>query len=175
MSSKSTLKKLLEDLPFSADIYWQLRGQYKQWSAHYKLEGLRAVLPEAVREVQAYALPNPAPKKIAIFASLHYWIEQAGLIALALAGQGHQVELAYLPYAEWEKPISRFDLRRQDLYTQKVFAPASPILKLTPLVERLQPEPKLPAEIEQIVRQVSDYDTQYTLQVEETDPNSPLF
>ena len=118
MSSKATLKKLLEELPFSADIYWQLRGQYKQWSAHYKLEGLRAVLPEAVREVQAYALPNPAPKKIAIFAALHYWIEQAGLIALALAGQGHQVELAYLPYAEWDKPISRFDLRRQDLYTQ---------------------------------------------------------
>ena len=105
------------------------------------------MLPEAVREVQAYALPNPAPKKIAIFASLHYWIEQAGLIALALAGQGHQVELAYLPYAEWDKPISRFDLRRQDLYTQKVFAPASPILKLTPLVERLQPKPELPAEI----------------------------
>jgi len=175
MSSKSTLKKLLEDLPFSADIYWQLRGQYKQWSAHYKLEGLRAVLPEAVREVQAYALPNPALKKIAIFASLHYWIEQASLIALALAGQGHQVELAYLPYAEWDKPISRFDLRRQDLYTQKVFAPASPILKLTPLVEWLQPEPKLPAEIEQIVHQVSDYDTQYTLQIEETDPSSALF
>ena len=72
MSSKATLKKLLEELPFSAEVYWQLRGQYKQWSAHYKLEGLRAVLPEAVREVQAYALPNPAPKKIAIFASLHY-------------------------------------------------------------------------------------------------------
>jgi hypothetical protein len=175
MSSKATLKKLLEELPFSAEVYWQLRGQYKQWSAHYQLEGLKSVLPEAVREVQAYALPNPTPKKIAIFAPLHYWIEQAGLIALALAGQGHQVELAYLPYADWDKPISRFDLRRQDLYTQKVFAPASTILKLTPLVERLQPGHELPKELEQIERQVSDYDTQYTLQVEETDPSSPLF
>lgn len=42
-------------------------------------------------------------------------------------------------------------------------------------MERLQPDAKLPAELEQIVRHVSDYDTQYTLQVEETDPSSPLF
>ncbi len=35
---------------------------------------------------------------------------------------GHQVTLAYLPYAEWMWPINGFDLRRQNLYTRKVLA-----------------------------------------------------
>ena len=31
-----------------------------------------------------------------------------------------QVTLAYLPYANWQKPINRFDLRRQNAYARKV-------------------------------------------------------
>jgi hypothetical protein len=78
-------------------------------------------------------MPNNQPNKVCLFASLHYWIEESALIGLALAGQGHSVNLAYLPYAEWDKEITPFDLRRQDLYTRAVFADAKDFLRLTPL------------------------------------------
>lgn len=175
MGYQSKLKELLGDLPLTAEVYWQLLGQHKPWASHYKLEGLRSILPQAVEDVLKLRKDNPDPKKICIFAPLHYWIEQSGLIALALAGQGHHVSLGYLPYAEWEKPISRFDLRRQDLYTQKIFAPAAPIINLVSLVGELKDEPQLPSELFSIVEQVSDYDTQYTLQVEETEKTSALY
>jgi hypothetical protein len=43
---RQRVKNLMDDLPFGADIYWQLRGKRKPWSAHYELEGLKAVLPQ---------------------------------------------------------------------------------------------------------------------------------
>ena len=44
MGIRQRVKNLMDDLPFGADIYWQLRGKRKPWSAHYELEGLKAVL-----------------------------------------------------------------------------------------------------------------------------------
>ena len=280
MGIRARMKNFLDDLPFGADIYWQLRGKRKPWSAHYELEGLKAVLPQALadlassrakrsdlpaetsssrakrsnlpaetsslqasrsdtpaetsssrakrsdlpaetsslqasrsdlpaetsssrakrsdtrwaqclpaetsssrakrsdfptKEPSSLAMPNTQPKKVCLFASLHYWIEESALIGLALAGQGHSVNLAYLPYAEWDKEITPFDLRRQDLYTRAVFAGAKDFLRLTPLADGQYPSDNLPAEVLQAVEQVSDYDTQYTLQVEETDRSCALY
>ena len=62
------------------------------------------------------------PRKIFLFASLHYWIEHTTLLGLALAAQGHKPILGYLPYGDWQKPINRFDLRRQNLYAQRVLS-----------------------------------------------------
>ncbi len=282
MGIRQRVKNLMDDLPFGADIYWQLRGKRKPWSAHYELEGLKAVLPQALADLAAsrakrsdlpaetsssrakrsdlpaetsssrasrndlstetsssrasrsdlpaetsssrasrsdlsaetsssrakrsdlpaetsslqasrsdtpaetsssrakrsdfpaeepssLTMTNNQPKKVCLFASLHYWIEESALIGLALAGQGHSVNLAYLPYAEWDKEITPFDLRRQDLYTRAVFADAKDFLRLTPLADEQYPAGSLPAGALQAVEQVSDYDTQYTLQVEETD------
>jgi len=233
MGVRQHMKNFLDDLPFGADLYWQLRGKRKPWSAHYELEDLKAVLPQAVADLSAaraqqgdlptepsslrtqrsnlpadlssssqdqlsntqqgtqclpieqegdcrsrlrsFAMTDHQPKKICLFASLHYWIEESALIGLALAGQGHSVNLAYLPYAEWDKEITPFDLRRQDLYTREVFAEAKNFLRLSPLAdEKVSPE-RLPAEALRAVEQVSDYDTQYTLQVEETDRGSALY
>lgn len=175
MGYRNKLKDMLGSLPLTAEVYWQLRGQYKPWSAHYKLDGLNSVLPEAVADVQNLAKPNPDAKKICLFASLHYWIEQAGLIGLALSGQGHQVSLGYLPYADWDKPISKFDLRRQDLYTQKVFTVAAPVMEIVPLLNQLVEEPQLSPELQCVVEQVSNDDAQYTLQVEKIDTNCDLY
>ncbi len=216
MGIRQRVKNLMDDLPFGADIYWQLRGKRKPWSAHYELEGLKAVLPQALADLAAsraqrsdtqwaqclpaetsssrakrsdtrwaqclpaeellsLAMPNNQPNKVCLFASLHYWIEESALIGLALAGQGHSVNLAYLPYAEWDKEITPFDLRRQDLYTRAVFADAKDFLRLTPLADEQYPAGSLPAEVLQAVEQVSDYDTQYTLQVEETDRGCALY
>jgi len=190
MGIRQRIKLLMDDLPFGADIYWQLRGKRKPWSAHYELEDLKAVLPQALADLSASRTRpgvSPAgepsstgtastpPKKVCLFASLHYWIEESALIGLALAGQGHSVNLAYLPYAEWDKDITPFDLRRQDLYTRAVFADARDFLRLTSLADMPSSAESLPAEALRAVEQVSDYDTQYTLQVEETDRGCALY
>lgn len=176
MSGK--LKDALGRLPLSAEAYWALRGRRKAWSAHYQLEGLRKVLPQAAAEALELRKDNPAAKKICVFATLHYWIEQAGLVALALAGQGHHVQLGYLPYAEWDKEINAFDLRRQDLYTRDVLRPAEQLMDIVPLLGQVKlraAEASLPMDLREMAAAVADYDTQYTLQVEETDFESPLF
>lgn len=51
MGIRQRVKNLMDDLPFGADIYWQLRGKRKPWSAHYELEGLKAVLPQALADL----------------------------------------------------------------------------------------------------------------------------
>ena len=42
-------------------------------------------------------MPKKAPKgkKLLLFATLHYWVEQAAMIGLALRGMGHDVTIAY--------------------------------------------------------------------------------
>ena len=111
-----------------------------------------------------------------IFATLHYWIEHTALLGLALAAQGHQVTLGYLPYAEWREPINRFDLRRQNVYARKVLEPGRPADGVGLLPAPAQPLlTRLPDDVMEAVRQVTTYDTQYTLQVEEVDPNSEIY
>ena len=175
---KDLLKNLLGKFPFAVEAYWLFEGSKKPWNAHYQLAGLQEILPQAVADVKQFGLNADLPKKVCVFATLHYWIEQAGLVALALTGQGHQVELAYLPYAEWDQPISNFDLRMQHLYSQQVLLPAGDVMRIVPLLNFDLSDVKFsdyPAELKEIVRQVSDYDTQYTLQVEETDTKSNLY
>ncbi len=176
MSDK--IKTYLGQFPLSTEIYWDVLGRQKTWLSHYELDGIKSVLPEAVAEVQAYQRKTEEPKKVCIFATLHYWIEQSVLVALALAGQGHDVTLAWLPYAEWDKEINLFDLRKQDLYTQDVLKPAAQVMRVDSLLKASLAAGKfarLTPQLQQIVEQVSDYDTQYTLQIEETDPSSPLY
>ena len=172
------LKDLFGKLPLTVEGYWALRGRNKPWSAHYELESLKEVLSDAVEDVQRNQLKADHPRKICVFSTLHYWIEQSMLVALGLAGQGHRVVFAWLPYADWDKEISRFDLRRQDLYTQDVLKPASQVMRLESLLNaslQAGSQPSLTPEMQKIVDQVSDYDTQYTLQIEETDFSSPLY
>ena len=176
MSDK--IKTYLGQFPISAEIYWNLLGRQKTWLSHYELDGIKFVLPKAVAEVQAYQRKAEKPKKVCIFATLHYWNEQSVLVALALAGQGHDVTLAWLPYAEWDKEINLFDLRKQDLYTRDVLKPATEVMRVDSLLKAslaAGKSPRLTPELQQIVEQVSDYDTQYTLQIEETDTSSPLY
>jgi hypothetical protein len=66
-------------------------------------------------------------RKLLLFATLHYWVEQAAMVGLALRGLGYDVTVAYLPYGDWRKEINEFDLRRQDL--QKVLAPLNGLVK----------------------------------------------
>lgn len=175
MSTNERIKALMADLPLVEELWWKYKGARKPWSAHFKLEGIRQVLPGAVTDVEQLAQPNPESKKVLIFATLHYWIEQAALIALALAGQGHQVSLAYLPYSDWDKGHSKFDLKRQDLYARDVFKPAQHVMQVCSLYKEALEAREHPAEMDAAVRQVSRYDTMYTRQVENVDEQDGLY
>jgi len=175
---KKILKSILGEIPFFPEAYWLLHGSKKPWNAHYQLSGLNTILPQAVEDVKQFGLKASNPKKVGVFATLHYWIEQAILVALALTGQGHDVEMAYLPYAEWDKPITGYDLHMQHLHSQQVLLPAGEVMSIAPLIQHDTSDVSIsdyPPELSEIARQVSDYDTQYTLQVEETDKESPLY
>jgi hypothetical protein len=169
---KTSLKSVLGSIPYTADLYDAIRRERPR--TRYNLEQLAEHLPAAVEQVRSYAEQASKGKKLLLFATLHYWVEQAAMVGLTLRGLGHDVTIAYLPYADWRKPLNSFDLRRQDLYTRRVMVPAQDLMRVVSLLEVNQAV-SLPEELETAVRQVSTHDTQYTLQIEEVDTISELF
>ncbi len=167
-----TLKSLLGQLPYTAELYDAILQRRPR--TRYNLEQLAAHIPAAVEQVRPFAAKARPGKRILLFATLHYWVEQAAMIGLTLRGLGHEVTMAYLPYFDWRKEINPFDLRRQDAYTRRVLAPAKDLLAAVSLLE-VKPAASLPAELDEAVRQVSVYDAQYTLQIEDVDTDSALY
>ena len=163
-----TIKDLLSKIPYSADLYDSLRRSRPR--TRYNLEQLEKALPEAVAQVKSglgSGLGNGQTdgggqgKKILLFATLHYWVEQAAIIGLALRGLGHEVTIAYLPYGDWRKEVNAFDLRRQDLYTRRVLAPLNGLVKCVSLLE-VAPAAKIPSELVKPIETVAAYDAMYT-------------
>lgn len=172
--SKKALKDLLGGLPLTAEVYWYLRQTGKPVSPDFSLHRLQKVFGKWSAEAQSAAQGSTPGKNIFIFATLRYWIEHAALLGLALAGQGQQVTLAYLPYGKWYRPIDRFNLRRQNLYAQSVLRQAEPLMHILPLLN-VRKGRSLPPELARAVQAVTLRDTQYTFQVEEVDPGSELY
>lgn len=174
-SGKETIKKILGQIPFTAELYWLVRQRGNPIQTRFSLKKLQTTLPEIISEVNELRPIKPSGKKVFLFASLHYWIEHAALVGLALASQGHKVTLGYLPYSDWQKPINRFDLRRQNTYAKKVLSQAEGLLDVVPFLNQRMVYNRLPEAVMEAVRQVSVFDAQYTLQVEETDENSDIY
>jgi hypothetical protein len=179
------LKDFLGVLPYTAELYWQLRQPGKPVTPRFDLHRLKKHLPEW-RDASLEARRSQPGKetlqsrRVLMFATQRYWIEHVSLLGMALAAQGHKVLLAYTPYAEWQKPLNRFDVRRQDLYAQEVLRLAEPALQIVPLLGLQQAVRRgsssaLPAELEQAVQLNALRDTQYTQQVEEVDLESDLY
>lgn len=175
MLNRRSVKKILAQLPYTVELYWYLVRRHKPWQAHFNLDLLESVLPEAVQQAELHHQNRAPGKKVFIFASLHYWIEYAALMGVALAGCGHEVTFSFLPYASWDKPIEKFDLRRQNLYTRQVLSAAKPLLKVQSLLDVRPFSRVLPRELEQAVDQVSIFDAQYTLQVEDITKQEPVY
>ena len=167
MINRRKLKQVLGELPYTVELYWNLYKRHKPWQAHFNLDLLEEVLPDAVQQAEEYQLHANPGKRVFLFTSLHYWIEYAALLGVALAGKGHKVTLAFLPYASWDKPIDKFDLRRQNLYARQVLSTASPLLQVQSLLDVNPLSKRLPTELEEAVDEVSVFDAQYTLQVED--------
>jgi len=177
--TKQQLKQVLGSVPWTAELYWQLRQPGKPLSKSFSLRRIENALPEWLAmagEARQENLASNMPKKrLLVFLTLRYWIEHGSLLSLALAGLGHEVTLAYLPYSNYRKPMTNFDLRRQNLYAYQILKQAEPLVKILPVVaiENKPVHPKhdipLPEELTQRLHQVSLRDVSYTLQIEEFD------
>ena len=76
--------------------------------------------------------------------------------------------------AEAHQP--RFDLRRQNVYARKVLAQAGPVIEPVSLLDIHPPQVHPPPDdVIRAVDQVTSYDTQYTLQIEDIDPESEVY
>ncbi|MBN2547562.1 MAG: hypothetical protein JXB15_00270 [Anaerolineales bacterium] len=172
--NKTKLKQLLGEVPLAPEIYWRLRQKANPPGKGFNLGRIEKWLPELRQQAQEQlgcADRQIASRRIVIFPMLRYWIEHAALLGLALAGLGHQVSLAYLPYAKWRRPLNRFDLRRMNAYASNILEQARPLIQPISLLDIRRSavncaRQNLPPSLLQAIAEVSLRDTQYTLQVE---------
>jgi len=170
VATKSTLKNILGDLPFTAEIDWMLRQKNRARKDHFNLDRLQRSLPAARAIVEPIAKNAKRGKNVLFFATLHYWIEQSAYLGLVLAGLGHKVTLLTLPYSEWHKQKDKFTQRQRILHTRDALSTLFPLIDHASLLD-LKPAPVLPERIQVDVKEISLWDTQYTLMREEVDMN----
>jgi hypothetical protein len=171
---KEAIKKILGNVPYTAELYWLFR-QNGQPISRFSLQQLEKHLPSILEQVGSLRENARPGKKVFIFATLHYWIEHATLLGLALSSMGHEVTLGYLPFSEWRSSINRFDLRRQNIYAKRILGKAETYLNAVSFLSKRAPYVSLSSELEEMVRQISVLDSQYTEQIEEIDPTSELY
>ncbi len=169
------LKDFLGNIPYTAELYWLLRQKDSPTTVGMNLRKLVNALPGWV-EAAKQAAPQDGPrKKIVVFGMINYWITYSTLLSLSLAAQGHEVTLAFLPYAHWRKFEKRFDVRRQNAYILETLKPAAELVGVVSLFQSksanagaLHLEPgTLSAQAHR--------DTQYSLLTEEIEVGSDLY
>jgi len=173
MPAKMALKNVVAGSPLAMEAYWLFNPAGHKGLGRYNLSRLTEALPAAVQQARPFAAKAPKGKDVFIFATLHYWIEQAAIIGVTLAGLGHRVTLAYLPYGDWRKEVTPFDLRRHALYTRDHLKPAESLIKIVNLLDVAHDE--LPSSLQEDIQLVAEYDTMYTDQVEEVDTSSAIY
>ena len=174
MRPKTLVKDILGGLPFTVELDWYLRLRHKGLQSRYKLTLLNDQLKEIVAEVLPYIDGASQGKKVFLFASSHYWITHTTLCGLVLRGMGQDVSLGYLPYGDYHKPVSRFDLRRQDLYTRDILKNSAPLLKVVPFLD-VEPARQIPDTLIKAVEQITLYDAQYILQREDVKGDESIY
>jgi len=176
MIAKNIIKTVLGQVPFTAEIYWLIRRRNKTLASRFSLEQLDKKLPEILEDVRFIRKNSiTSQKKIFVFASLHYWIEHAVLTSLALAAQGHEVTFGFYPYHDWQNPLNRFDLRRQNLYAKGILEKAQPEIKIQSFMDLHAGYKILPEDLEKQIETVTRYDAMYTSQVENVDTSSEIY
>ncbi len=177
-TNKDTIKRFFGEIPFTAELYWLMSQQKKSVTSRYALHHLQENMAEMVADAAAIRKNSKVTgkvKKIFVFATLHYWIEQAAITALGLAAEGNNVTFGFYPYCDWYTDQSKFDLRRQNIYTLKVLHPAEDLIHPVSFLTHSSLFITLPPELHKAVHDVSVYDTQYTMQIEEFEENDPVY
>jgi hypothetical protein len=174
--AKNILKTVLGQVPLTAELYWLMRGSDKTLNSRFSLKKLDQHMAELVEQASALKTAAKAGgKKIFIFSTLHYWIEHAAVMGMALAGLGHDVTLGYLPYQDWQNPINPFDLRRQNLYAEDILGKAKAVINVVSFLSLHNGYKVVPEDLRSKIEQVSRYDSMYTLQVENVDTGSAIY
>lgn len=173
LTDKETLKKLLGSVPLTAELDWLVRRRGAVVHG-FTLEQLSAALPAWQAQAAASPFRYQPGNRVLIFGMLRYWISHLTLLGLALAGLGHRVDLAYLPYDGWQHPENDYDLRQQNLYGRRVLQQAEPMLEAFSMLDQRPTQP-LPPAMKAAIESLSVRDTQYTLQVEEVGGEDELF
>lgn len=166
-------KKLLRDLPFIADIDWMIRSKNQTRRDHYDLSRLQKSLPNAVEVTKKYLRKDDKAKKVLFFSTLHYWIEQSAYLGLVLAGLGHDVTLLTLPYSEWHKEKDAFTQRQRVLHTRDALSSLSPLVKHVSLLDFPLSTFHFPPALQNDIKEISLWDSQYTLMREEINMDDP--
>lgn len=178
MSRNAQIKHLLGELPFAVELYWQLRQSGKPPRKKFSLQQTEQRLPLWVYQASRALSENHnrgEQKRVFLFSTLRLWIEHSTLLSVALAGWGHQVTFTFLPYYFWHKPLTRFDLRRQNIYFKRALGKAAPLVQVRSLLDfptgnhNAPDEEVLPEALVQAIQYIALRDTQYTLQIEEVD------
>ena len=177
MIKKVDIKRVLGDLPLTAEIYWQLRQSGKPLSKSFSMSRTHKRLPDWVSQASLARGNHPdiVGKRVLIFATLRYWIEHAVLMGIGIAGMGHDVTLAYLPYANWRTPSNRFDLRRHNAYAKHILQPAQTIMRSISFLDIQPAAGALPESIQAAIQEVSIRDVQYTQQIEDVEQTGDLY
>ncbi|MFN3492256.1 MAG: hypothetical protein ACK40V_08565, partial [Anaerolineales bacterium] len=161
------MKTILRNIPFMADVDWMIRSKNQTRRDHYNLSRLQKSLPNAVEVTKKYLQKNTNAKKVLLFSTLHYWIEQSAYLGLTLAGLGHDVTLLTLPYSEWHKEKDKFTQRQRILHTREALSSLSPLIKHASLLDLRPSTFDLPTALQSDIKEISLWDSQYTLMREE--------
>jgi hypothetical protein len=167
-------KSLLGHMPYAPELYDRFFRQHFQQTNRYNLTRLEKNLPSLCDQAASMALQAPGGKRVFIFASIFYWIEQCAVIGLALKGLGHQVTLGYYPYSDYRKRSSRFDQRYFSYFTRNVLKRCVGVMETVDLLE-VPYALQLPDELQRAVDTISLYDSQYVLHTEEIQPQSNFY
>lgn len=173
--NKEILKKVLGELPLTAEVYWLLRQSDRPLPSNFSLKHIRESLPEMVKTAARYRKDAQPGKSIFLFASTHYWLEHTVITGLALAGLGHKVTLGYYPYGRWHVESNQFDLRRQSMYANTVLKAAAPVMNPVNLMRNHSNFIQIPKDIQAGVDVVTGYDYMYAFQKEEVDTQEPFY
>ena len=178
VSAKERLKQLLATIPYAADVYWRVvdgGGPTLHFTGNHSLERLQSTLPEWCASAERARKESAPGRDVVIFSTFRYWIEHTTLLGLALSGLGHRVTLTYLPYARYKIPANRFDLQRQDSYVWDVLRHASPLIQVASLYRVPPFRGALPEQLRTSIEEISLRDTQYSLKVEDVEPEGELY
>ena len=174
MRTREALKNLLGNVPFAAELAWYLRQGGDPPVGGYRLDQCQEMLPVWLQQARDADTKTGKPKRVFIFTMLKYWLEHSTLMGLTLSALGHDVTLTYLPYAHWKKPISRFDLRRQNLYLRNALEPVQEQIKTVSLLGASKAD-ALPAELEAKMDAAAFRDTQYSMLREDVERGGELY